>query len=248
MLIVPVFLFGHIVMWEESRFGWSWVSLPDSWADKMTLILIGICLWYFFRHLALREEEWRDSLKGCLLILIVCMPFVTGYLLSHEWIVPISSVRDKMDLIHVVSGEVFLLVMSVLFCVSEIDPRTCTGCLSCVPACPVKAISSRDEKRTRVVAYSSHRCVLCGGCVVDCPEDALELKHEIGFAALFQVGPKEKIQVELAKCRECGRTIAPLRQVHGVQATLREGGVDDVGLEICEICKRRMHASKLSSL
>ena len=81
-----------------------------------------------------------------------------------------------------------------------------------------------------------------------CPEDALELKHEIRIATLFQIAPKEKIQVELAKCRQCGRTAAPLRQVHRVQATLREGGVDDVGLEICEICKRRMHASKISSL
>ena len=40
MFVVPVYLWGHVVLWEESRFELSWSTLPDVWADRLTVIFI----------------------------------------------------------------------------------------------------------------------------------------------------------------------------------------------------------------
>jgi len=39
LIAVLVWLSGHIALWEESRFELTWRSLPDAWADWMTLLL-----------------------------------------------------------------------------------------------------------------------------------------------------------------------------------------------------------------
>ncbi|NTV58788.1 MAG: hypothetical protein HGA74_16115, partial [Deltaproteobacteria bacterium] len=33
LFIVPIWLGGHISLWEESRLGWAWSSIPDKLAD-----------------------------------------------------------------------------------------------------------------------------------------------------------------------------------------------------------------------
>ena len=46
LLAVPIFFSGHISLWEESRFEWTWASMPDSLTDWMTLIFLAICLFF----------------------------------------------------------------------------------------------------------------------------------------------------------------------------------------------------------
>ena len=48
----------------------------------------------------------------------------------------------------------------------EADGR-CTGCLTCVKACPVSAISKTDPRHT-----DAERCISCGACIISCPAGA----------------------------------------------------------------------------
>ncbi len=53
---------------------------------------------------------------------------------------------------------------------AKIDKETCTGCESCVGACPVSAIAMVDGK-----AEVSADCIDCGACVGECPVEAISL-------------------------------------------------------------------------
>jgi len=50
LIAVPVWLAGHIALWEESRFELNWRALPDAWADWMTLLLLGLAIYFLISH------------------------------------------------------------------------------------------------------------------------------------------------------------------------------------------------------
>lgn len=54
-----------------------------------------------------------------------------------------------------------------------IDAETCTGCESCVSACPFGALSMKDG-----VAAVDEKCTFCGACVDVCPVSAITLQKD----------------------------------------------------------------------
>ena len=50
----------------------------------------------------------------------------------------------------------------------RINADKCLGCGSCIPKCPVKAISLQDG----VSVINEKECFECGSCVYTCPVDA----------------------------------------------------------------------------
>lgn len=53
-----------------------------------------------------------------------------------------------------------------------VDLEKCTGCGSCVDACPSEALSMEDEK----VKVDQDACIDCGACLDECPVEALALE------------------------------------------------------------------------
>jgi len=51
----------------------------------------------------------------------------------------------------------------------KIDKEKCTGCGSCVEACPVEAITLDNEK----AIVDEESCIDCGSCVDECPSEAI---------------------------------------------------------------------------
>jgi len=54
-----------------------------------------------------------------------------------------------------------------------IDGKTCTGCESCIPACPFGALSMKEG-----IAVVDEKCTFCGACVDVCPVSAITLEKE----------------------------------------------------------------------
>ena len=46
----------------------------------------------------------------------------------------------------------------------------CVGCESCVPACPLEAISMKDDK----AIIDQATCTECGACISECPVEAIK--------------------------------------------------------------------------
>lgn len=105
LLVVPIFLLAHVILWEES-FGISWWTLPESVADFMTIIVILGCGYFLWRRLTQPEVKFVTFASDYVILAIVAAPFITGFLAYHQWL------GYKFWLIlHILAGEVMLVAI-----------------------------------------------------------------------------------------------------------------------------------------
>jgi nitrate reductase gamma subunit len=105
LLLVPVLLFSHIVLFDEA-WNVTWPSLPDPVADIMTLIVIGGCLFFLIRRMTRKEVKYVTSASDFVLLAIVAAPFLTGFIAYHQWF------HYQLFLIlHVLTGEIMLMAI-----------------------------------------------------------------------------------------------------------------------------------------
>ena len=55
------------------------------------------------------------------------------------------------------------------------DREKCKGVWQCYNVCPVGCWTP-DYASRKVVFHDKERCIACGACVLQCPEDAIALK------------------------------------------------------------------------
>jgi ferredoxin len=220
LIALPIWLSGHIALWEESRFRWSWPALPDTWADWMTLLVLGLAAYFVMRRIVLGHVRRTTSTSDYLLILITALPFVTGYFLTHGSLNSLHFFENNMWTIHVVSGEALMLMVVFLFLRTRLNVEKCIGCASCEICCPTGTLESKERGTLRIFTFSHYQCISCGSCVLTCPEDAAELRHELSPMRFFEISPKREIQsVELRVCKRCGALYDPEPQVEKVMQT-----------------------------
>ena len=105
LIITPIFLLAHVVLWDEA-FGVNWWFLPDNLAIMMTLIVIAGCVFFLVRRLVSPEVQYVTSASDYVILAIVAAPFITGFLAYYQWFgYPFFMV------LHVVSGEVMLIAI-----------------------------------------------------------------------------------------------------------------------------------------
>jgi len=110
LLVVPIFLQGHIILWEESRFGLSWPALPHLLADFMTIILVFIAVLFLLRRALSRDLRLLSTFSDYALLIITALPFLTGYWVTHGTLDAILS-RYSIQIIHMLSGELMLVMI-----------------------------------------------------------------------------------------------------------------------------------------
>ncbi|MFZ0450151.1 MAG: hypothetical protein WAL98_13010 [Desulfatiglandaceae bacterium] len=111
LLAVPIFFSGHISLWEESRFEWTWTSMPDGLSDWMTLILLAIALFFLLRRIFSADIRLISTFSDYFLIVIIALPFLTGYFLTHGTLDPIAFFSENIQLIHMLSAELMLVLI-----------------------------------------------------------------------------------------------------------------------------------------
>ena len=84
LLITPIFLLAHVVLWEEA-WSWGWWTLPDGLADIMTVVVIAGCIYFLVRRLKVPEVRFLTSASDFIILAIVAAPFVTGFIAHHQW-------------------------------------------------------------------------------------------------------------------------------------------------------------------
>ena len=111
LVIVPIWFSGHISLWEESRLEWSWTPIPDGLADWMTLVFLAIALFFLLRRIISADIRLLSTFSDYLLIVVTALPFVTGYFLTHGTVESIGFLGDNMQLIHMLTGELMLILI-----------------------------------------------------------------------------------------------------------------------------------------
>ena len=239
MIIVPVGLAGHIILVESSSLGLSWISLPDEWADFMTIMFIILCFIFLARRIVIPEIRKKSSTFDYIFIMISVLPFLSGYFLAHGTLDSIPFFYDNMLIIHILSAQIMILTTVFLFVRSRLDKKKCTGCASCELSCPTGTLEANDKGKKRVFTYSHYQCVACGSCIESCPENAAELRHEFSPVKLFQIISKSEIRaVDLRTCERCGAYYAPELQLEKVSETIKEDYIN-----FCPNCKKTTHAN-----
>jgi len=111
LIVVPIWLFGHITLWEESRFELSWSSIPDGLADWMTLIFLAIALFFLLRRIISADIRLISTFSDYFILVVTALPFMTGYFLTHGTLDSIGFLGDNMTIIHMLSGELMLILI-----------------------------------------------------------------------------------------------------------------------------------------
>ncbi len=105
LFALPLFLASHIILVEES-FQISWLAFRDPLADVLTLLVILALVFFGIRRAMVPEVRFLTSYKDYGLLLIVLMPFLTGFLAYHQFFL-----YQWMMIVHVLSGELMLIVI-----------------------------------------------------------------------------------------------------------------------------------------
>ncbi len=105
LFIVPIFLSSHVTLFEEST-RWSWMTINDSVADILTLVIISILIFFMFRRLVIPEVKFLTEPLDFIFILIVALPFVSGFLAYHQFFA-----YQWMMIVHIISGELMLILI-----------------------------------------------------------------------------------------------------------------------------------------
>lgn len=105
LIITPVFLLSHAILWDESWNISLW-SLPDGVADIMTLVVVGSCIFFLVRRLVLPEVQYVTSASDYVILAIVAAPFITGFIAYHQWVN-----YQLFMILHIISGEIMLVAI-----------------------------------------------------------------------------------------------------------------------------------------
>jgi len=105
LLVTPLFLSAHVIMWDEA-WNFDWWTLPDGLADVMTLVVIGGAIFFLVRRLKLPEVRYVTSASDFVILAITVMPFLSGFMAYHQWF----GYRFWI-ILHIISGAVMLMAI-----------------------------------------------------------------------------------------------------------------------------------------
>jgi nitrate reductase gamma subunit len=106
LVFTPIFLLSHNVLVYES-WGITWWTLPEGLADIITLLVIFSCVAFLMRRLFAPEVKFVSFSSDFLILAISFLPFLTGFLAYHEWLLPYKI----MVILHMLFGEAMLIAI-----------------------------------------------------------------------------------------------------------------------------------------
>ncbi|HUU79810.1 MAG TPA: nitrate reductase [Acidobacteriota bacterium] len=111
LIVVPIWFSGHITLWQESRLEWSWSAIPDGLADWMTIVFLGIALFFLLRRIISADIRLLSTFSDYFLLVVTALPFLSGYFVTHGTLDGIGFLGDNMQVIHMLTGELMLILI-----------------------------------------------------------------------------------------------------------------------------------------
>lgn len=104
------------------------------------------------------------------------------------------------------------------FGTAEINDKACTLCMSCVSACPGKALQSGQD--VPQVRFIESNCLQCGLCTRTCPEDAISITPRLLFNRESRNRTATLYEEEPFCCVSCGKPFASKSVISNMLAKL----------------------------
>lgn len=180
-------------------------------------------------QLALKEQEFIENLS---------FDFHNNTLTTRENFAKRMQELIKNDDFGVVKSGEWLRYGKI-----EVNPNTCTLCLSCVGACNVGALIA--DSKENALKFNASLCTTCGYCEVSCAEkDTIKLvRSGMEFCpSYFEY--KIMAKDELFKCIECGKEFATQKAVEKIANLMKPKFLGDEAkiktLYCCADCKAKV--------
>jgi nitrate reductase gamma subunit len=110
ILIVPVFLGGHIALWARGL-GLSWPAIPNEVADVLAIVAIVTAVALVVQRVSARATRCLSRFQDYVLPLLIAVPFVTGFLVVHPAMNPFS--YEAVLFVHVMSANLIFVLMPI---------------------------------------------------------------------------------------------------------------------------------------
>lgn len=105
-ILVPLFAPGHIILWER-LLGVGLPSLGPFFADLLSLTTVTCCVLLLTYRAVIRRARDLSRPSDYVLLVLVLLPFVSGYLAAHPQYSPLP--WNGMLLVHLLSAEALLV-------------------------------------------------------------------------------------------------------------------------------------------
>lgn len=119
-----------------------------------------------------------------------------------------------------------------------INVEGCTLCLSCVSACPTKALRDAPDKPS--LSFVEDACIQCGLCRVTCPEKVVSLTPRYSFAEAARA-PLLLKEEEPFHCVRCGKPFGAKSSIEKIAAKLAShpmfAGAALERIRMCDDCR-----------
>lgn len=110
ILIVPVFLAGHIALWYRNSGLW-WPGIPNALADVLTIVAVVTAVALVVQRLSAKPTRALSRFQDYALPLIIALPFVSGFMVMHPAYNPYS--YSVMLFAHVMSANLVMMLIPV---------------------------------------------------------------------------------------------------------------------------------------
>jgi len=108
VIIVPVFLLGHIELWERG-IGLAWPGISNTSADVLTLVAIVTGLALLLQRITAKATRALSRFQDYALPLLITIPFASGYLMMHPALNPFP--YTLTFLVHLVSANLLFILV-----------------------------------------------------------------------------------------------------------------------------------------
>jgi len=110
ILIVPVFLAGHIALWERGT-GLSWPAISSRVADALTILAVVAAVALVVQRRLVPAARALSRTQDYLLPLLIAVPFATGFLVMHPMLNPFT--YEATLLTHILSANLVLVLIPI---------------------------------------------------------------------------------------------------------------------------------------
>jgi hypothetical protein len=110
VLIVPLFLAGHVALWAKGT-GLAWAVIPNATADVLTIVAVITAVALVVQRLWANSTRALSRPQDFALPLIIALPFISGFMVMHPFYSLFS--YSTVLFVHIMSANLVMVLIPI---------------------------------------------------------------------------------------------------------------------------------------